>query len=81
MLFGSGAGGARKSMRSRVALMRTRIASRAVGWLTACSSNASGSSIETLWPRSRSETPMLDDSASTGSVNSASSRVEMRLAS
>src|SRR5213083_1497192 len=81
MFFGSGGGGARNSIRSRVALMRWRSASRASASASARRRRAAGTSSVPLRPRSLSAMPMFGLSAPAGSVNSASSRVEMRCAS
>src|SRR5437867_10854610 len=81
MFFGSGVGGGRKSIRSRVDLMRWRSASRASASASARRRRAAGTSIAALRPRSLSATPMFGLSLPTASVNAASSRVEMRCAS
>src|SRR5438093_10627751 len=78
MFFGSGGGGARYSIRSRVALMRWRSASRASASASARRRRAAGTSNAPLRPRSLSVMPMFGLSAPTGSVNSASRRLEVR---
>src|SRR5438309_6040637 len=81
MFFGSGGGGVRNSIRSRVALMRWRSASRASASASARRRRMAGTSSAALRPRSLSAMPMFGLSAPTGSVNSASRRVEMRCVS
>src|SRR5437899_10670428 len=81
MFFGSGGGGARNSIRSRVALLRWGGASRASASASARRRRMAGTSSAALRPRSLSAIPMFGLAAPTGSVNSASRRVEMRCVS